>query len=205
MYKFKVDDPNGKTLGSLEAWFPKTIFRSENILSTEYLETIKTFTENLIKENSLRTNSLSVDSTHKTNNLIAYKEYDSLIQAILERITAYAESLGFCSKSQMSHLRITNMWANKSYGGDFNFPHVHPNSIFSGVFYVDAPPHAIITFYDNVYDMSIDPKEANMFSYRHTRYPCTPNSMLIFKSDFLHGNERQVPGSKIAISFNAII
>jgi hypothetical protein len=204
MYKFKIDDPYGKNLGSLEMCFPKTIFRSDNILSQDYLNQIKNFTNNLIDRNSLRTTALSVDSTHKTNNLIHYKEYDLLIIEILNRVRAFGEAMGFCSKTQMQNLYIANMWANRSVEGDFNFPHVHTNSIFSGVYYLESPVNSIITFYDNVYNMAVDPKDLNVFSYRHTQYPCITNSMFLFKSDLLHGNERQPTGNKLAISFNVM-
>jgi hypothetical protein len=204
MYKFRIDNPSGKNLGNLEMWFPKTIFLSENVLSAEYLLELKNFTETLISQNSLRTDAFNVDSTNCTNNLINYSEYTLLINEILDRIKAFGEAMGFCSKTQMQNLQIVNMWGNKSVEGDFNFPHVHTTSIFSGVYYLTAPEAATITFYDNVYNMSVDPKEINMFSYRHTKYPCLTNSMILFKSDMLHGNERQPAGVKLAISFNII-
>ena len=34
---------------------------------------------------------------------------------------------------------IGNMWANINYPGCFNRPHIHPNSLFSGVYWVKAP------------------------------------------------------------------
>ena len=34
---------------------------------------------------------------------------------------------------------IGNMWANVNYPGGFNRPHLHPNSLFSGVYWVKTP------------------------------------------------------------------
>jgi len=31
---------------------------------------------------------------------------------------------------------LGNMWANINYSGGYNRPHIHPNSLFSGVYYV---------------------------------------------------------------------
>ena len=31
------------------------------------------------------------------------------------------------------------MWANINYPGNFNRPHLHPNALFSGVYWVKAP------------------------------------------------------------------
>jgi uncharacterized protein (TIGR02466 family) len=204
MYKFTIDSPSGKSLGNLQLWFPKTIFQAVQVLEPAYLARLHSVTENIIAQKGIRTTALNVDSTHQTDNLALYPEYKILIDEILERIRAFGEALGFCSKTQMGHLRIANMWANKSNSGDFTFPHVHPNSIFSGVFYLEAPVNSTITFYNNSYDMGIDPKEFNTFSHRHTKYVCTTNSLLIFKSDMMHGNEKQPPGNKIAISFNIV-
>ena len=35
---------------------------------------------------------------------------------------------------------IENLWVNINQKNNFNKPHDHPNSVFSGVFYVSAPP-----------------------------------------------------------------
>ena len=34
---------------------------------------------------------------------------------------------------------LGNMWANINYPGNFNRPHLHPNSLFSGVYWIKAP------------------------------------------------------------------
>ena len=45
--------------------------------------------------------------------------------------------------------RLGNMWANINYKGGYNKPHIHPNSLFSGVYYVQAEPNCgKIVLYD---------------------------------------------------------
>ena len=34
---------------------------------------------------------------------------------------------------------LGNMWANINYPGGFNRPHLHPNALFSGVYWIKAP------------------------------------------------------------------
>ena len=34
---------------------------------------------------------------------------------------------------------LGNMWANINYPGCFNRPHIHPNSLFSGVYFIKTP------------------------------------------------------------------
>jgi len=36
---------------------------------------------------------------------------------------------------------LGNMWANINYQGGYNKPHVHPNTLFSGVYYIKTPPN----------------------------------------------------------------
>ena len=38
--------------------------------------------------------------------------------------------------------KLGNMWANINYPGGYNRPHVHPNCLFSGVYYVKSQPRA---------------------------------------------------------------
>ena len=45
--------------------------------------------------------------------------------------------------------KLGNMWANINYSGGYNKPHIHPNSLFSGVYYVKAPSNCgKIVLYD---------------------------------------------------------
>ena len=37
--------------------------------------------------------------------------------------------------------KLGNMWANINYSGGYNRPHVHPNCLFSGVYYIKTPPN----------------------------------------------------------------
>jgi uncharacterized protein (TIGR02466 family) len=39
------------------------------------------------------------------------------------------------------HARLGNMWANINPPGGMNQPHVHPNALFSGVYYVKSQPN----------------------------------------------------------------
>ena len=36
---------------------------------------------------------------------------------------------------------LGNMWANINYQGGYNRPHVHPNALFSGAYYIKTPPN----------------------------------------------------------------
>ena len=57
-----------------------------------------------------------------------------LIQSIEHQFVEHAEALIFPPP-----YTITTMWCNINYYKDFNWPHRHPLSTFSGVYYVQAP------------------------------------------------------------------
>ena len=72
---------------------------------------------------------------HSTTDMGNKPEYQQLVTELLrmqkeiydhERIDRYA--------------RLGNMWANINPPGGMNQPHVHPNALFSGVYYVKSQP-----------------------------------------------------------------
>ena len=71
---------------------------------------------------------------HSETNMNKKKEYNPLTR---ELFNMQAEIY------QKEHLDLKpvlgNMWANINYPGCFNRPHIHPNSLFSGVYFIKTP------------------------------------------------------------------
>ena len=88
------------------------------------------------------------------------------------------------------------------YENDFNFPHCHPDGLISGAYYITAPSNSTITFFNNITSMLTSADTLNELSYDTCSYDCIENRLILFKSDFIHGNLRQGPGEKIVVSFN---
>ena len=57
-------------------------------------------------------------------------------ERILEEAVKYADTTGVL----YHELYITSMWVNAQYQRQNHAPHHHPNSLFSGVWYLDTPP-----------------------------------------------------------------
>ena len=189
---------------ALKTWFPKSIFEVSNLLEESEFINVKHNIEHQLKNQTHRTGMLNVDSTHSTSNFVFEKEFDLLRQKLFEAVRAYAEILGY-SEDQRNRLKFIHMWANESFKGDFNFPHNHGGSLFSGAFYLMSPKGSKITFYDDMNDMTVEPDIRNELNYSYTRYECKENCLLIFKSNLMHGNECQTDGRKIVLSFNVAI
>jgi len=65
-----------------------------------------------------------------------YEQYPVIVKLkkqILEHINIYAKEFKINKE-----LKIMNLWININEYKDCNMPHIHPNSILSGVFYIQA-------------------------------------------------------------------
>jgi len=197
----KINMENNTRNAKIETWFPKSIFSSMNFLSNSELNNLIEQTEKQLTLGTKKTGMLQVNSTHQTNNFINLPEFDFFKEKILEAVNGFAEALGYTEK-QRETMHFNNMWANESNEGSYLAPHVHAGSLFSGAFYLMAPPNAKITFFNEITNMLAEPLNENPLNFSLVKYDCIPNSLLLFKSDFVHGNEYQTAGRKIVISFN---
>lgn len=186
------------TIGKLDYWFPKIIYLKEDVL----LDHLDDF-ENTLKETvtTNRNGMQQVNSSHLVaDKLFEHPDLALMVDAINDHVVHFMRQLGYCDQ-QISKMRMLNMWTNISYENDYVFPHHHSGSIISGAFYVKAPLGAKIKFF-NTPDMAMRPTNSNELNYEYSYYDCIPGRLLLFKSDFVHGTERQPAGEKIVVSFN---
>ena len=71
---------------------------------------------------------------HSTTDMNQKKEYNVLTKELF----AMQDKI-FKKELLTQKPGLGNMWANINYPGNFNRPHLHPNSLFSGVYWVKAP------------------------------------------------------------------
>jgi uncharacterized protein (TIGR02466 family) len=180
--------------------FPKTIYYVKDLLEDGLDKLITVINDSDVE--TLKGVTLSVNSTHTTfNQLHKISEFEDLSNKILYHANLYGKLLGY-SEKQLSELHIENMWFNRSGQGDFNFPHKHHGSMFSGAFYLQATKENRICFH-NFEDSNIIPENASDLQNIESWIQCIPNHLIIFKGDLIHSNPRQEGlGEKIVISFN---
>lgn len=108
-------------------------------------------------------------------------------------------------------LYITQSWVNHSQVGEEHHVHAHPNSIISGVFYLDADPIVDkITFVKTITkDIDLIPKEYNQFNSNTWYYTVGTNALVIFPSNLKHMVDKVVESpnrkTRISLSFNTFI
>ena len=114
---------------------------------------------------------------------------------------------------QKEHLSLKpvlgNMWANINYPGCFNRPHVHPNALFSGVYWIKTPKNSGNFM---VYDprpgthMSMTTRTRNILPpelWREVQYSPKAGTCIMFPSWLWHEvKPNQSSDTRISVSFN---
>ena len=115
-----------------EGFFPTLIYAEDFKLNTDELA------QNIInwsKENE-GVQKTNVNGWHSETEMHKKPEYKPLVDELFKMVHQVFNE-GFLDKQAV----LGNMWANINYQGGYNKPHVHPNALFSGVYYVKTPPN----------------------------------------------------------------
>jgi uncharacterized protein (TIGR02466 family) len=102
-------------------------------------------------------------------------------------------------------LKITQSWVNYTLPRHYHGKHTHPNSLVSGVFYINAQrEHDKIAFVRDAYERIVIPvRELNMFSSNVWMMNVGTGDLLFFPSDLPHMVEPTTsPQTRISLSFN---
>ena len=107
--------------------------------------------------------------------------------------------------------RLGNMWANINYPGGYNRPHVHPNCLLSGVYYVRSQPGAGKLVVNDPRPgvqlmLPVRIKEPGpKHLWREVHLDPVPGRIIIFPAWLLHCVEpNQSNDIRISVSFNFI-
>ena len=76
----------------------------------------------------------NVNGWHSETNMHEKLEYKPLVDELFKMVNEV-----FNEEWLDGQAKLGNMWANINPPGGYNRPHIHPNSLFSGVYYVKAP------------------------------------------------------------------
>ena len=115
-----------------EGFFPTLIYAEDFKLDTNQMA------QNIIqwsREDGGVTKT-NVNGWHSKTDMHTKQEYKPLIDELFRM--AYEV---FNEEFLDGEPKLGNMWANINPPGGYNKPHIHPNSLFSGVYYVKTPPN----------------------------------------------------------------
>ena len=89
------------------------------------------------KEDPKGVSKTNVNGWHSQTDMNKKEEYNPLTKELFNmQFEIY--------KKELLTLKpvLGNMWANINYKGGFNRPHLHPNALFSGVYWIKAPENS---------------------------------------------------------------
>ena len=113
-----------------EGFFPTLIYAEDFKLDTNQIA------QNIIKwsKEDKGIKKTNVDGWHSETNMHEKPEYKPLVDELFRMIHQVFDE-EFLDKQPV----LGNMWANINPPKGYNKPHVHPNALFSGVYYVKTP------------------------------------------------------------------
>ena len=110
-----------------ELWFPTQVYIKDFEIDNKKLE------QDIINwsKKDLGLQKTNVNGWHSTSDMHKKEEYKPLIHELfVMQFDIFKEE---CLDSEPF---LGNMWANINPPGAFNRPHIHPNSLWSGVYYI---------------------------------------------------------------------
>jgi len=149
----------------------------------------------------------NVNGWHSHTDMNHKKEYEPLIRELfqMQKEIIQEEFLDMEPK-------LGNMWANINPPGGYNNSHIHPNSLFSGAYYVKASPNSgRLTLMDprpGVQQFMPPRKKGKLPRelWRETYYDPVPGRLIMFPSWMWHKVELNKSNDiRISVSFNFIM
>ncbi len=173
----------------------------DNSLLEEYCYNQKTNTEGVIKSNlyGWQSNTLT-----ERNDQIS-----KLVSAALDRGNKLKDKMGF---KQSTEFFISNIWTNVNQTNASNRPHVHPESVIAGVYYVKFPENGgMITFKNPAINLQYHLDSDQLENYNEWAVPnwhVLPETglLLLFPSWLEHYVDPNISNEdRISIAFNLSI
>ena len=151
-------------------------------------------------------NKTNYKGWHSTTDMAEKPEYQLLLTELIRMQQEVYEK---------EHLdrqpKLGNMWANINPPGGMNQPHIHPNALFSGVYYVQSNPKAgRLKIYDPRPGAQINMPtrksgDPGRDLWRDANIEPIPGRIIMFPAWLWHSVEpNQSNGIRISISFNFI-
>jgi uncharacterized protein (TIGR02466 family) len=129
-----------------------------------------------------------------------------LTQFIQHSLNLYFENI-YKPKTPCT-VEITQSWINYTRPGEYHHRHDHPNSLLSGVYYIDVDDaHDSIFFFNREFrQIQIVPTEHNMFNSDSWQVPVKTNDLLIFPSSVPHMvTTTKTNKTRISLAFNTFV
>ena len=103
---------------------------------------------------------------------------------------------------------ITQSWLNYTDKNQYHHIHEHPNSLVSGVLYINADEkYDKIKFHNKQYNcFKITPKDYNMYNSNSWWFPVKKTDLVLFPSSTTHSVEnKEGDNTRVSLAFNVFV
>ena len=148
----------------------------------------------------------NVKGWHSTTDMHKKPEYSQLVTELMRM-----QKEIYNNEHIDRHAILGNMWANINPPGGMNMPHIHPNALFSGVYYVKSNPKSgRLKIYDprpgaQMYMPTRKPGDPGRDMWRDGNIEPIEGRIIMFPAWLWHSVEpNQSDNTRISVSFNFI-
>ena len=166
----------------------------------------RNYTDSELKyiESQLERPSKAIDNYASPNkNVLAHNELKDLQTIIQQHLDNYFKAV--YNTSNNVALQITQSWLTLSRKGESHHSHTHPNSVVSGVLYVNVAGNDGINFYRNEENLwfELEPSETNYYNSYKIHVATKVGDLVLFPSSVKHGVNKVTEDIKrVSLSFN---
>jgi uncharacterized protein (TIGR02466 family) len=157
-----------------------------------------------LEEQGKNTHSNMGNLTSNYRYILRDKEMKDIAKSIDEAVDYFFQNI-MSPKHKDVKLYTTQSWLNYTEEGQYHHKHSHPNSIVSGVFYIDSDPeNDKIFFYKDGYKQIKFPSENfNPFNSESWWFPVKTGDIILFPSHFTHMVEtKNGKNRRTSLAFN---
>jgi uncharacterized protein (TIGR02466 family) len=159
-----------------------------------------------INDKKIQTYKNTGNFTSKDNYILENKVFKKLKKEIDLKVKDYFEKI-ICTKNKVIPY-ITQSWLNYTKENEYHHTHEHPNSILSGVFYINAKKDSDkIMFFNKRYEhIFLEVEKYNQFNSSNWWFSVESGQIILFPSHLTHCVEtKKGDNTRISLAFNVFI
>jgi len=144
--------------------------------------------------------------TSNNNYILNEKPFTNIKKELDLRVQDYFNKV--ISPSDNIEPYITQSWLNYTETNQYHHKHAHPNSLVSGVFYINChEEHDKIKFFnDNYKTIKLEVKDWNLYNSETWWFPVKTGNVILFPSSLTHMVEtKEGTNTRISLAFNVFI
>ena len=144
--------------------------------------------------------------TSNDNYILNQKVFGSLKEDLYLRVEDYFKKV--LSYTDAVTPYITQSWLNYTETNQYHHKHAHPNSLVSGVFYVNCHEQfdKIKFFNDKYQTIKPETKDWNLYNSETWWFPVKTGDIILFPSSLTHMVEtKEGDNTRISLAFNVFI